>query len=206
MAGALPAEYRLFIAILIPDEVKDRIAEAQEGLRRAVPRAKVGWTRREQFHLTLEFLGGIDAGRIEELAGVLRTATAGFGALRLNARGIGFFPNPRSPRVVWVGLSGAADRLARLHAVVEGACAAFTREPAQGEFTGHVTLGRIKGARQSEVENLARAGSAMAEAAFGEWTADRIELMRSELLPGGARHTSLAQIRLSAPSPNPQQE
>ena len=196
MPAVPPPEYRLFVALLIPDDIKGRMQAAQGDLRRAVPHAQVGWTRREQFHLTLKFLGGVGADRVEALARVLGVAAAGFEPLRLSAAGVGFFPNPRSPRVVWAGLRDAGDQLASLQRALEEACAPFTVEPVQGNFTGHVTLGRIKSARRIEVECLVRAAGAMAGTAFGEWTADRLELMRSELLPAGAHHTSLAGISL----------
>ena len=158
MPGDSPTEYRLFVAILIPVEVKDRIEEAQAELRRAVPEASLSWTRSEQFHLTLKFLGGVNPGRVGELERALGSVATGFARLRLRIEGIGFFPNARSPRVVWAGVRDEGDQLFRLQSGVEAACAAFSEEPAQGTFTGHVTLARIKRAGRSEVEALGRIG------------------------------------------------
>src|ERR1039458_2056675 len=90
--------FRLFIAVTIPEEVKAKIAEAQSELRRALPERSVRWTKREQFHLTLRFLGNVDAPRVEALEEALRAACRGFSALWLSARGIGFFPDLRFPR------------------------------------------------------------------------------------------------------------
>jgi len=83
-----------------------------------------------------------------------------------------------------------------LHGVVADATHDFAAEKPEKEFTGHVTLGRIKAIKRREVEILAGLAASMAERFFGEWTADRVVLMRSELLPGGARHTCLANIQL----------
>ena len=197
MPEVLPTWYRLFVALLLPEDTKDRIEAAQTELRRAVPHGEVGWTRSVQFHLTLKFLGDVEPSRVQALAAALREVAAGFGPLRLIADGIGFFPNSRSPRVVWAGLRDRDHQLAPLQSGMEDACRAFTRESGAGPFTGHVTLGRIKRLTRPETEALARAAAALGRAVFGEWTADRIELMRSELLPAGGRHSSVASIPLS---------
>ena len=197
MPNVLPVQYRLFIAIVLPSEVKERMKEAQAELRRAVPKAHIGWTRIEQFHLTLKFLGDVDAGRVEELKTGLGAAVGGFGRFRLRAEGIGFFPNALRPRVVWGGVRGEGNFLARLQAKAEEACAPFSKESAPGNFTGHVTLGRVKGISRSEGEALAGVASGMTRRVFGEWTADHLALIRSELLAGGSQHSSLGTIPLT---------
>lgn len=189
--------FRLFIAVTIPEEVKAKIAEAQSELRRALPERSVRWTKREQFHLTLRFLGNVDAPRVEALEEALRAACRGFSALRLSARGIGFFPDLRFPRVAWVRVSDQANQLARLQQAVEVSTREFTPEEPGEAFTGHVTLARIKRIRRPEAEALGKTAAGMAERRFGEWTAYKVELMRSELSPKGALHTSLAAIPLA---------
>ena len=105
MSDALPPEtLRLFIALTVPEDVKTEIEKAQAALRRALPEGRVRWTKREQLHLTLKFLGNVDAQRFEPLVDAMRGACQGFGALELRAEGIGFFPDLRLPRVVWAGV------------------------------------------------------------------------------------------------------
>ena len=166
-------------------------------MRRALPEHSVRWTRREQFHLTLRFLGDVEAARVEALGEAIRAACRGFGALHLRAERVGFFPDLRYPRVVWVGVQDQAEQLPRLQEAVERATREFTTEAKEGQFTGHVTLARIKGIKRPEAEALGKAAAGMAERLFGQWTAYKVELMRSELLPQGARHTSLASIALA---------
>jgi 2'-5' RNA ligase len=189
--------FRLFIAVTIPEEVKAKIAEAQSELRRALPERSVRWTKREQFHLTLRFLGNVDAPRVEALEEALRAACRGFSALRLSAQGIGFFPDLRFPRVAWVRVIDQADQLPRLRQAVEVLTREFTAEEPGEAFTGHVTLARIKRIRRPEAEALGKTAAGMAERRFGEWTAYKVELMRSKLSPKGALHTSLAAIPLA---------
>ncbi len=191
-----PDQLRLFIAIAVPDEIKDAMEKAQTELRGALPERCVRWAKREQFHLTLKFLGGVNAQRVDPLIEAVRGACGGFVALRLGARRIGFFPDIRFPRVVWVGVNDPQEQLPRLQRAVDAVTMDFRSESAADKFTGHVTLGRIKGIRRTEAESLARLGSQMEERFLGEWTADQVEVIRSELSPQGARYTSLAAIDL----------
>jgi 2'-5' RNA ligase len=194
-------QFRLFIAVTIPEEVKARMRAAQVDLHRALPGHGVRWTRPEQFHLTLKFLGGVDAARVPELEEAMRVACRGFGPLHLRAERVGFFPNLRYPRVVWIGVQDQAEQLPRLQLAVDAATREFTAEQKEERFSGHVTLARIKGISRPETEVLAEAAAGMAERRFGQWTAPQVELMRSELLPQGAQHSCLASVALSdAPS------
>src|ERR1039457_4360524 len=118
--------FRLFIAVTIPEKVKARIEEAQAELRRALPERSVRWTKREQFHLTLKFLGDVDAPRVEAMGDTLRTPCQGFSTLRLRAQGVGFFPDLRIPRVAWVGINEQSDQMPRLQQAVEVSTREFT--------------------------------------------------------------------------------
>lgn len=189
--------FRLFIAVAIPEAVKAKMEEAQAELRRALPGHGVRWTRREQFHLTLKFLGDVDAARVEALEQAIRAACRGFGVLHLRAERVGFFPDLRYPRVVWTGVQDQAERLPRLQQAVDAGTRDFTTEQKEERFTGHVTLARIKAIRRPEAEAFGKAAAAMAERGFGQWTAGQVELMRSVLSPQGASHSSLAAIALA---------
>jgi 2'-5' RNA ligase len=190
-------KFRLFVAVLVPEEVKAKMEEAQAELRRVVPDRGVRWARREQFHLTLRFLGDVEAARVEALGEAIRAACRGFSALHLRAERVGFFPDPRYPRVAWVGVRDQAEELPRLQEAVAAATAGFTTEAKEEHFTGHITLARIKGLKRSEAEALGQAASGMADRQFGQWTAYQIGLVRSELLPQGARHSAIASIALA---------
>ena len=172
------------------------MAEAQAAMRRVLPGPSVRWARREQFHLTLRFLGDVEAARVDALGEALRNACRDFGTLQLRAQGVGFFPNERYPRVVWGGVRDQAEQLPRLQQVVEAATEAFTTEKKEERFTGHLTLARIKGIRREEAAALAQVAAGMADRLFGQWTGYRVELMRSELMPQGARHTCLGSFAL----------
>jgi 2'-5' RNA ligase len=193
-------EFRLFIALTIPDAVKSTIENAQAKLRRVVPAKAARWARREQFHLTLRFLGNVPASRVEDLVGLTRPVFLSFASLRLRAARIGFFPNPRSPRVIWVGINDMEDRLGALWRSVQTATQPFSGEPQENAFTGHVTLARVTRLRREQAEELAGSAAQFDNTVFGEWTANEAALMRSELLPQGARHSLVTALALGAAS------
>lgn len=190
--------YRLFVALPLPEKIKDEIEKAQAELRRALSEGCIRWARRDQFHLTLKFLGNVETQRMEELTHALRRACENFSPLKLRAEQIGFFPDARRPRVIWVGVNDEQEQLPLLQRAIEISVQEFTEEKSEDKFSGHVTLGRAKKIQRREAEILAKLAADMAQRFFGEWTADKVELIRSELSSGGARYTTLAAIPLAA--------
>jgi 2'-5' RNA ligase len=205
--GDKPKTLRLFVAMSPPEDVKDRIEKAQDQLRRATPGKIVRWIKRDQFHLTLKFLGNVAEPRVGELIEALRAGCTHFAPFCLRAEGIGFFPGARVPRVLWAGVSDKKGTLPELQRVIQTGVKKFTQEdsaepgsagvPPASQFTGHITLGRIQRIRPAESEALSQATTAIANPFFGEWTANCVALIRSELSPGGSRYTTVAAIPLS---------
>ncbi len=189
-----PRNLRLFVAIPLPEAIKEEIGKAQGRLRSALPESDIGWTKREQFHLTLKFLGNVAVERVESLKKKIQEAGRGFSPLRLRAKGIGFFPERGEPRVIWAGIGDDYGSLASLQEAIEKATLDFAEK--ENQFTAHVTLGRVRRIRRNEVEALQRASASVAEKSFGEWTAGKIAVMRSDLTPDGARHEILFEINL----------
>jgi len=175
----------------LPTHVQDEIERAQHELRAGLPGRGIRWARRVQFHLTLRFLGEVESRRVDELAAALSLACRGFGALPLRARGIGAFPDFRRPRVIWAGVDDAGGRLHLLQQAVETAAAGFTTERPDATFTAHVTMGRCRTITRSQIAWLATRTADMEHRSFGAWTADTVDLVRSEPEPDGPRYTTL---------------
>jgi 2'-5' RNA ligase len=191
-----PQHKRLFVAVTVPEEVRGELETAQRQLQHCISKGKIRWTPREQFHATLKFLGNVDANRVEALAAALREACRSFAALQLRAARVGFFPNARAPRVVWIGIEESQGQLIPLQEAVETATRGFSGEPPDERFTGHVTLARIKLITPPEAGALAKLTDGMAAREFGRWIANGIELMSSELATQGAKHKVEARIAL----------
>ena len=198
MADNLTEKLRLFIGIPIPEPVQDEIIRGQQELQPLAPRDVARWARPDQFHLTLRFLGDVPADGVEDLKKSVGAVCRNAWPLSLRAEGVGFFPNPRSPRVIWVGINDREGRLVDLQKQIEAAVGPFSPEPGEKNFTGHATLGRLKNPKPSDIRDLAARAQSLEKRLFGEWTADEIEIIRSELFPVGARYTSLAAFRLGA--------
>jgi 2'-5' RNA ligase len=189
---------RLFVAIALPQPIRDEIIRVQQELQPLVPRAVARWVRPDQFHLTLRFLGDVPADGVEDLKQSVGAVCRNARPLSLRAEGVGFFPNPRASRVIWVGINDRAGRLVDLQQQIETAVAQFSAEPGEKNFTGHATLGRLKNPRPADTRDLAARAQSLEKRLFGDWTAHEIEIIRSELSPVGSRYTSLAAFRLGA--------
>jgi 2'-5' RNA ligase len=189
---------RLFIAIPIPEPVRDEIIRVQRELQPLAPHGAARWTRPDQFHLTLRFLGDVPVAGLDTLQESVNAICLNARPLQMRAEGIGFFPNPHSPRVVWVGIDDKEGLLVDLQKRIETAVRPFTVEPGEKNFSGHVTLGRLKNLKPLDARKLAAHAHALKDRTFGEWMAHEIEIIRSELSPAGARHTTLAVFRLGA--------
>jgi 2'-5' RNA ligase len=196
-----PNRVRLFLALGIPEPVRAEVESAQLKLQRASPDVQIRWTKPEQFHITLKFLGNVEADQIDSLTESIRQICHAFAPMRLRAQDLGSFPDWRDPRVIWAGIHDTQKALLRLHSAVEDATQPFTAEKREENFAGHVTLGRIKRIRRSQAEALARLAAGMSRRFFGEWCATQMDLMQSKLGPNGAQHTRLTQLALDAGSP-----
>jgi len=188
-----PSVLRAFVAAEIPEGVLKALARVQAELKARGVRAR--WTRPANLHLTLKFLGNVPADRVAAAAAALGSVAAGHAPFTLTATGIGVFPNPNRPRVIWAGLAGAAGELARLQGGVECALEAigFAREARP--FHGHLTLGRFAAGAGSG--RIAAAVADYAAERFGSFEVAEMVLFRSDLKPEGAVYTALARARLN---------
>jgi 2'-5' RNA ligase len=182
---------RLFVAIAIPERVRNEMIAVQRELK-PLALGDVRWTNAEQLHLTLIFLGNVPASSVEAVKEFLAEACAATAPFHLRAEGIGFFPNERQPRVVWVGFKDDKNELTVLQRRVERRLALFVEKPGAEKFLAHATLGRFQKYRRHKTENLLPRARALANHVFGDWRLEDTGLFRSELSPEGARHTEVA--------------
>ena len=178
---------RLFIAIDLPDSVKDAVA----GLRADLPGAI--WVKRQAFHLTLRFLGDpISEDRVESITNALATVRSAPFIFHLD--GVGRFPagNRRPARVLWVGVR-ASPALTALHAGVERAVRDVGFPPDDHAFRPHITLARFRSPAPSSALDsfLARYSAFQSEPIR---VAEFI-LYSSALAPHGSLYTPLAKFR-----------
>ena len=193
-----PEILRLFVAIPISETIRNEISHFQTGLREMVRGNVVRWTKPEQFHLTLKFLGSVSITAVDSLKQSVEKVCKVAQPLKLRVEGIGFFPNTRAPRVIWAGIKDETGNLAGLQSQIEIATRPFAENSKQEKFSGHATFGRFKKYRQRDIENLLKRAQTMSDFVFGCWTAREIQIIRSELSQNGTRHTVLAAFALGA--------
>lgn len=175
---------RVFVGVPVSAAVAGRIS----AVRAEFGSGAVRWVPAENYHLTLKFLGDVEEPRIASIRGALREALGGTLSFRVTARGLGVFPDPRRPRVLWVGL--AAPELTRVAGHVEHGLEALGFEKAMAPFRPHVTIGRWRRAEPGGVsvrEELLR----WRDHDFGEFVIDAVTLVRSTLRPAGAVYDPL---------------
>ena len=183
---------RAFIAVELPATVISLLAKVQQDLKSSGLRAK--WVRPENIHLTLKFLGNINAGDIHKIGSAMSDAAADFAPATLAVGGIGVFPGLKRPRVIWVGLGGQIQLLIDLQRKLEDNLAAIGYPKEKRPFKGHLTLGRIKKAVNANV--MRQIMREFADVGGDEFAAVRIILFKSDLKPSGPIYSQLQQVTL----------
>jgi 2'-5' RNA ligase len=182
---------RTFIAIELPEPVKRELTDLETLLKKRCPPV-VKWVEPASIHLTLKFLGSVDADRIDEIKMAIDEAVQGVAPFSLEVREVGAFPNLNRVQVVWVGVKGELDRLMYLQQQVESNTEqlGFARE--DRAFTAHLTLGRVR--NYTSPDDHRKIGQILTGTTFTSANGIRVEtvnLMKSQLTPGGAIYTRL---------------
>jgi 2'-5' RNA ligase len=177
---------RCFVAVELPEALKEPIASRTEKLRKSGADAR--WVRAENFHLTLKFLGSVPEEMLPELREALAGATRPHARFRLGFRGAGVFPSRKRPRVVWVGTHDS-ERLVDLQRDVEAAMEALGFEAEKRPYSAHLTIGRLKSQKRRDF--LLRALDELVDESFGHFDVTEVALMKSTLKPGGAEYSRL---------------
>jgi len=198
----LPSELiRAFIAIELPDSVRQALAREQEALRALLGEGVLRWVRPEGVHLTLRFLGETSKERLEQVLQVMREVAERYPALAAEVSGLGRFPSGSRLRVVWVGVREPTGALAALQGELESRLAKLGYPPEAGGFHPHLTLGRVR--REASGVELRRLSEQLDGAGIrglGTLQITHLALMRSQLSSGGAFYSRLNQVALRGPS------
>jgi RNA 2',3'-cyclic 3'-phosphodiesterase len=183
---------RLFIAITIPDDVRNALAQFIEELRGVAPDAK--WVRAENLHVTLKFLGETDPAKLpaiqKQLASINHMEPVSF-----SFHGLGFFPNPRYPRVFWVGMETSVN-LILLAENIDEEMNEIGFPLDKRAFTPHLTLARLD--PPGMPAQLAAAAKENEERRFGSLTTNEFHLIESKLKPTGAEYTTIQTVPFAA--------
>lgn len=181
---------RLFIAIEIPAEIQQNIQEKTSNLRRGLD-SLVRWVPVENMHLTLKFLGDVSPSNVEFLTQMLRNESDAVQPFSMHLAGVGSFPNPKRPRVIYIGIQAPAA-LDALHRGIESAARKLGYSSEDRPFSAHLTLGRVKqNITATDQQKIRRLIEGTQVDLPGTARVDSVHLYKSDLQPGGSVYTRL---------------
>jgi 2'-5' RNA ligase len=181
---------RAFIALALPEAVRDSLGRLQEELRTS--RADVKWVESENLHVTMRFLGEVTQAQGESVKQLVERTAAASPPVRVSLHQVGAFPSVQAARVVWVGVEEGKDELTRLAEQIEEGCRALGLAAEERPFAAHVTLGRVRSPKRRR--ELSEALARLTWEPPVPWEARALALFQSILTSSGPRYTALAQL------------
>jgi RNA 2',3'-cyclic 3'-phosphodiesterase len=177
---------RTFVAVFPPPEVQER---ALAMARRLPLGGRVRWSRPENVHLTLKFLGDIREEILDNLCTALEKVCERHTAFDVGLAVLGAFPSARRAQILWAGVGEGSDRLRRLAESLDAAFAPLGFEREKRPYTPHLTLGRARG-------KPASFDPPPVEEDLGEFRVGRVELTESTLTHEGAIYRTVRAFAL----------
>ena len=177
---------RVFVAALLPAEVKDKVLEFCSELKGGLEGVK--WEGADKLHITLKFIGNVDTDEAEGIKRKVEKITSGFGPFKLSFLSFRAFPNFKNPRVLVLTLKCEDDILSMKERIDSDLFdSGYDRE--DRKFTPHITLARVKRGFKTENRQVA-----VQEYGF---IIDEIAVVKSELSPGGSKYTNIGVYKLT---------
>lgn len=175
---------RSFIAITLPQEIKDSLQHIQERLKSA--QADVKWVRPNNIHLTLKFLGEIKDDLIDKIKKIIAEVCKDKKALEVSLSDLGAFPHIKQPRVVWVGISQGEENIKNIATELEQKLNGIGIAKGKRAFACHITLGRLRAGikRQELSRELEKVKNLQIQNPL-KFKVNKISLFKSTLTPQG---------------------
>jgi 2'-5' RNA ligase len=196
MSDESSPKIRTFLAVDLTDDLRAKIADLQGRLKKGIhfTGAHPKWVDPAGIHLTLKFFGQTDETQRTTIVETLRDVASRHAKHTAHIKGLGVFPSPRRPRVLWVGVS-KATKLRGLQEDLEETLESIGWPSEERDFTPHLTLARIKS--QKRVHALMDIVSGHRAWDLGPWPIGEMVLYQSTLRPQGAVYTALERFPLS---------
>ena len=182
---------RYFIAIQVSRTIRKELGRLMDRLRSREHLADKGirWTRLEQIHLTLKFLGQVPDEDIGTVCQAVSSTAALFDPFEIEVGHCECFPPQGPARVLWAGIQKGHEDVQALQEAIDVAMVPLGFTPEARRFQGHLTLARI---RQAKVGHLARNALDKVDAfTLGAQEVANVMLYQSDLTQKGPRYTPL---------------
>ncbi len=183
---------RTFIAIDIPYEIRDKLSALQMDLKKV--KARVSWPKVENIHITLKFLGDVEANQITDIAQAVQIATNEMNSFMVEIREVGAFPNWRKARILWVGARSDENLLAELARRIDMETTRLGYGREERPFKAHLTLGRVK--MIQDLGELMKKVEDHRDFKAGVFPVTEVIVMQSELNSLGSIYTPLHRIQI----------
>lgn len=183
---------RLFIAVELPTEIREKLSSLQKNLQKTGADAK--WVEPDHIHLTVKFLGNVELEKASAIGALLDKLFPHQATFEMTLDEIGCFPSLGAPRVVWAGLRNADKTLERIVQTTEEELYKMGFEKEVRPFTAHATLGRIRSPRNRtalslKIEDINR------DFKKERFQIDNITLFESRLSPKGPAYSIIHQVK-----------
>ena len=183
---------RLFIAVNIPDNIKESLFDFQNELKNC--NADVKWTNKKQFHLTLKFLGETEENRIDNIVSGIAKALKGFKSFKISFAGAGVFPGLKEPKIIWAGALEGKKELEEIAGKIEDNLEPEGFKKEKRSFSAHLTLGRFKSLKNKDaVINKILESE---KTPLGYFEAASVELMQSIIHHDGPEYKCIKSISI----------
>ena len=186
---------RAFIAVELPLEIRQNVQRATSSLRRDTG-PLIRWVALENMHLTLKFLGDIPSENVEVLTELTVAQADSFNSFDIHLSGIGAFPGPKRPRVIYIGIQAPAA-LEAFQRQMESETRRLGYTPEERAFAPHLTIGRVR--PQVSADEQQRIRRALEESTIdspGTARVNSVHLYKSDLKPNGPVYTKLFSAHL----------
>jgi 2'-5' RNA ligase len=188
---------RTFIAVNLPDELLNKISQITAYFKANLQNNTVKWVERQNLHLTLKFLGDITDQQSDDVKSILKTSFVDYAPFTFSIQGLGMYPNPRNPRVIWLGLT-ETEALSKINKTLNQVLVKAGIEKDTRPFSPHLTIGRVKPqASKDQVKIIGEFLSQHNVDALGQIYTSEIHFFQSKLTPKGPIYTSLLSVPLN---------
>jgi len=184
--------FRLFVAVPMTPRIRRRIGEIVSRFKSVG--ADIKWVPEENLHTTLKFLGDTPVGKVDKIIDTLEKTLSGFETSRLRFRGIGAFPNMKSPKIIWVGSESVNAKLTAIASSIDEAMASLGFEKEEKKFKAHLTIGRVRSPRG--IPELMQEIEKIKNQEIDSMKITEIHLVKSELLRTGPVYTTIKKFPL----------
>ncbi len=191
---------RTFLAIDLSASLRSAVAQHAQrvGYALADLSPAVSWVPPDNLHVTVKFFGETPDNLIAGIRRAVERAVSTCPPFAIELKGVGAFPDPRAPRVLWTGIGGDLDALTALaeRVVVATVPLGFPQE--DKPFHPHLTVARVTRAHREVGRTLGASGVFADSVVCGRLSVERVALFKSERRAGGSVYTALWDVSLAA--------